>query len=264
MHWNEASSCSLLCVFDGHGKLGHEVAAYLHQNLPEKIFGHASFRSGDFCFSEAEQVIKESLRAIDAEVLIANVGDARIVLGSSSSVGGHASSAVALSVDHSPCSEGWGAEEERALASGCVFSASCSPGMTDTPVVPTYLIKDAGSVGQPGKKMGTRFTRAIGDLHMKPCTTADPVFTQHSLGLQDQHLIIASDGLWEWMEIQAATELVSAASSPREALEKLLEESRERWTESTRGRYVDDISIIIAEVDDLEGGVCPRIEELTA
>lgn len=273
IQWDQNSSSLLLCVFDGHGKRGGEVAEYLKSEVARRIFGHAIFKSCAPEVAEVERIVQDAVRAIDedviqqglgersgstalialvlgSELLIANVGDTRIVRGYSCKASGGSIRAEALTVDQSPCSEGWGAEEERALAAGCSFNQSCSPAAVETPQALSYLLKEASDIGHPGKYMRARFTRSVGDQYMKPCTTAEPVFTRHSLGPDDKYLVIASDGLWEFLGNQNVIDIVSGAVSPNQALDRLLETSRQKWMKdvSLGGGYVDDISIILADI----------------
>lgn len=39
--------------------------------------------------------------------------------------------------------------------------------------------------------------RAIGDLALKPFVTCEPEVTEKEIGLEDEYLVLASDGLWD-------------------------------------------------------------------
>jgi serine/threonine protein phosphatase PrpC len=39
--------------------------------------------------------------------------------------------------------------------------------------------------------------RAIGDVALKPYVTSEPEIIEKDIGLEDEYLVLASDGLWD-------------------------------------------------------------------
>ena len=39
--------------------------------------------------------------------------------------------------------------------------------------------------------------RAIGDIALKPFVTCEPEVIEKDIGLEDEYLVLASDGLWD-------------------------------------------------------------------
>lgn len=60
---------------------------------------------------------------------------------------------------------------------------------------------------------------------------ADPEITQHSISVNDQFLIIASDGVWEFISSQEAVDIVAASISEGAeiARKNLIREATDRY-----------------------------------
>lgn len=114
---------------------------------------------------------------------------------------------------------------------------------------------------------GLAMSRSVCDVVGKSAgVTSDPDVSHHTLTSSDAFLVLASDGLWEFVaedevcgaimasiEDSAAAAAASGQSSetPSDdhlllALQELKTEARARWQE--REGSIDDISIIIAEI----------------
>ena len=77
-------------------------------------------------------------------------------------------------------------------------------------------------------------------------------------------LVLASDGVWEFMSSQDVVDIVGGclcASSRSEppasgkadlmlACEAIVEASLERWKQKYQGQYIDDITVVIARVPE--------------
>lgn len=112
------------------------------------------------------------------EVVVANCGDCRAVLG----VSGGAS--LPLSRDHKP--ERPDEKERVEAAGGNVVNWDCS------------------------RVLGVLATsRSIGDYYLKPYVIAEPEVIVHKRTVSDEFLILASDGLWDVVPNELACELVS-------------------------------------------------------
>jgi len=103
---------------------------------------------------------------------------------------------------------------------------------------------------------GLTMSRCFGDTACKG-VSQEPVYRQFLMQPADEnYLIIASDGVWEFIEPDKAVELVSKKlrlKGPRETLRFLVEASRKRWTQYC-GEYCDDITAILAQWNVNEKG----------
>ncbi|CAM9282341.1 unnamed protein product [Hapterophycus canaliculatus] len=57
-------------------------------------------------------------------------------------------------------------------------------------------------------------------------------------------LILATDGLWEFISDQEAVEIASQCSEPRHAVQRLTQEATSRWMKEEQ--VVDDITVCVA------------------
>eukprot|EP01017_Pseudomicrothorax_dubius_P037273 TRINITY_DN5447_c0_g1_i13.p1 TRINITY_DN5447_c0_g1~~TRINITY_DN5447_c0_g1_i13.p1 ORF type:complete len:173 (+),score=22.42 TRINITY_DN5447_c0_g1_i13:465-983(+) len=126
---------------------------------------------------------------IDEKVIYsANVGDSRAVLSRNRK-------AIRLSLDHKP-----------------------------TEPLEIARIQKAGGVLTKNRVGGTlAVTRSFGDFELKTKgLICEPTINSFTVEDGDSHIIIASDGLWDVIEDQAAVELISTLPSPVEMAQKLV------------------------------------------
>jgi len=91
---------------------------------------------------------------------------------------------------------------------------------------------------------GLAMSRALGDtLAHRVGVTSEPDTYSHELTKSDQYLILATDGVWEFISQDEAISIVSSCKSPEEACEKLVADAHERWMREEDG-VVDDITVI--------------------
>ena len=66
-------------------------------------------------------------------------------------------------------------------------------------------------------------------------------------GAKNRHvLIVASDGLWEWMSNEEAVGIASECETAEEASQRLTESAQKLWATKYRGRVCDDITVAVA------------------
>ncbi|KAL4559177.1 hypothetical protein LXL04_031311 [Taraxacum kok-saghyz] len=214
-------------VFDGHG--GSRTAEYLKDNLFNNLSGHPGF------MKDTKTAIVESFRRTDADylsgenpqqrdagstastavmignrILVANVGDSRVVAS-------RAGSAIPLSNDHKPDRSD---ERERIeQAGGFIIWAG------------TWRVGGVLAV-----------SRAFGDKLLKPYVVAEPEIQEELIdGIE--FIIIASDGLWNVLSNKDAVNIVQEISDAEAACRKLVQESY------TRGSS-DNITCIVVRFED--------------
>ena len=158
--------------------------------------------------------------------------------------------AVALSIDQNPDSPG---EKERILSAGGFVSPPPEPGLS------SRVWLDAANT-----QIGLAMARSIGDHAVKGVgVIAEPVVTTHTLREEDEFMIIATDGVWEFISSEDAVEIVakhlykednsgsrSSVSGASEACEALIKAASEKWHEY-EGDYRDDITAIVIRLKDL-------------
>ena len=77
---------------------------------------------------------------------------------------------------------------------------------------------------------GTAFTRSIGDSVAESIgVIATPEVEKYRIREEDRFIIVASDGVWEFLSSHEAVDIVSACSDPHEAAQKLIDESWKLW-----------------------------------
>jgi len=170
----------------------------------------------------------------DKLVVVGNVGDSRITRGYLDSSG--TMKASALSDDHKPDRPN---EKARILAAGGrVFAVEYDDGIDGPPRV--WL----GHMDVPGLAM----SRSLGDAVAHSAgVSSEPEFTHHVLNPADRCLVVATDGLWEFMSNEEVIASVAQHNDPKQAVDILILEANRRWMKEEQ--VIDDTSIIVAYVN---------------
>jgi serine/threonine protein phosphatase PrpC len=281
MQEDEATGTLLLAVFDGHGEAGDGVSQFFRAQLPPTLFAHPEFPNtptyegkrapktgeqsligtavnGDDAGSEGwEKALVESVQfleknllrdsSIDTEFsgttavinlirgdlcLTANIGDSRITLGRSD---GGGCKAIPLSDDHKPDRPD---EKERIIKrGGRVFAVEYDDGI-DGPFR-VWL----GHMDVPGLAMA----RSLGDTVAHSAgVISDPEFSIYKFDENDKYLVVASDGLWEFMTDQEVIDIVATQTENRRTVDLLIMEANGRWMKEEQ--VIDDTTVIVATV----------------
>jgi len=99
---------------------------------------------------------------------------------------------------------------------------------------------------------GTAFTRSIGDAEAEELGVfAEPELHSHTLVAADKYVVVASDGVFEFITNQEVATIVSRIGDPHRAAQVLVAESYKRWL-SNEPRS-DDITVIVMELSELAG-----------
>ncbi|KAL9248991.1 putative protein phosphatase 2C 73 [Drosera capensis] len=255
-------------IFDGHGAWGHYVAKMVRESMPSTLlcnWQEAVSRLAidlDFDFSGDNKlhwfkiwkhsfiktcaVIDQELkhhRRIDSyysgttalsivrqgeNVVIANVGDSRAVLATSSGDGSLV--AIQLTIDFKP---NLPQEAERIIQ--CNGRVYC---LHDEPGVHRLWLPDDES---PGLAM----SRALGDHCVKDFGLISvPEVTHRTISSEDQFIVLASDGVWDVVSNQEAIQVVASASNRANSAKYLVEHAARAWKRKRCGIAMDDISAI--------------------
>lgn len=254
------------CVFDGHGEAGHEVSAYCKARIAKRTFTHPEFpeRPAKALGEAILNIEREMLRSgrIDCRlsgttavmsivyngvITCANIGDSRLIR--ATAVGPAARKPETLkgfdiSHDHKPDLP---AEKERIENNGgWVYAIDYGD---DLPSPARVWLKEA-------QLPGLAMSRSVGDTVGKAAgVISTPEITTHTITDQDRYLIIASDGLWEFIETEECVQLTqkwlrqSNKTSATEAVGYLYKESKRRWLENET--VTDDTTIAVIEIGRL-------------
>lgn len=240
----------LLGVFDGHGSNGHIVSQFLKDQIPKflesEISKHISPRlalSNVFaCITnriQKEMAARCSYSGSTAcitfiqgnSIHCANLGDSRAIIGHENYDGNFL--AIPLSRDHSPSVL---EERERIINSGGRVEACKDATGADVGPLRVWLKNQRA----PGLAM----TRAFGDFVAASVGVISiPDIYSRELEHGDRYLILASDGVWEFISNEEAVEIVRQCDNAKDACRRLMEESRRRWI-SEEGS-IDDITAIV-------------------
>lgn len=250
------SGALMLSVFDGHGEAGHLVSAQFRENFAEAVFSSDEYKAGG---EGPNTAMNKHLLSIEANVLrdgsidtefsgttavctiitmdkmlyCANVGDSRIILGEDNGDGKIVAKEV--SIDNKPDDP---KEKARIIKSGGrVFAVEYDDGV-DGPARVWLKHMDI-----PGLAM----SRSLGDTVAHSAgVISEPENYKVQLTPATKTLIIASDGLWEFISNQEALDLIANCprDDPAKAVEILCKESNKLWMQEEQ--VVDDTTIAVA------------------
>lgn len=118
---------------------------------------------------------------------------------------------------------------------------------------------------------GTAFSRSLGDSVAEHIgVNADPEIVTKKVMSGDEYLVIATDGIFEFLTNQRVIDICSSSNDPAHACSRLLEASYEKWLEhETR---TDDITCIVIflknvipnDVEVMKGLICQKQQVMNA
>jgi len=247
-----ATNTLILCVLDGHGEHGDGVSQHFRDQLAAEMISHPDWStdvkqaSADAIAKVEHQVIRNfridtefsgttlSMAIIRGNTITGvNIGDSRVIIGREEN---GQMVAEEFTHDHKPDSPG---EKERIIASGGrVFAVEYDDGIDGPPRV--WL----GHMDVPGLAM----SRSLGDAVAHTAgVISDPEFTERELDSEtDKFVIVATDGLWEFIENDETIELALDADSPSDSVDLLVKEANARWMREEQ--VIDDTTIISAHL----------------
>lgn len=190
-------------------------------------------------------------------ITISNVGDSRAVIGKLNEKNG-SYRALPLSRDHTPYRPD---ERERVIKAGArVLSLDQLEGVE--PVTGNWdkdinLGEEIDESGDPPRVWapnaeypGTAFTRSIGDAVAEELGVyAEPEMITKELTEEDKIIVIASDGVFEFLTNQSVIDICAKFQDPLEACKAIVAESYELWLQYEL--RTDDITIICVFIDEL-------------
>lgn len=265
-------------VFDGHGSDGDACSYFMRDNIEANLKRSMTKFPDDFEMAFRTSFIQTNIEMHDAkfddsmsgttaivcffkgaELTVANVGDSRAIVGEKK---GKRIIAYSLSIDQTPYRAD---ERERVKAAGAVVM-SCDQLEGIVPFHENWGVNlgeeldnggDPPRVWAPGKSFpGCAFTRSIGDHVAESIgVTAEPELLVKEMTREDKFVIVASDGVWEFLTNQSVTDMVLKFDDPLEACRAVVAESYRLWLQYEV--RTDDITMIMAFLDWDEAGPDP-------
>ena len=253
---------NIFCVMDGHGVNGHLVSRYVMKYINLFFKNNKKMNSsnnnedavyyrlkkGDChilkrLFRHAERDLDKK-SAIDANfsgttcvmvlqigerILCSNIGDSRAIMVKTGNV------IVPLSIDQKPNDP---EESKRIIQNGGEISQYEEDGEKSGP----YRVWKKGEV-YPGIAM----SRSVGDFVATTLgVIPEPKFIEEKIDSDCKFIVIASDGVWEFLENERVAEIVwpyYKNDDPDGACKELIKESTEWWNKEDI--VVDDITVVV-------------------
>jgi protein phosphatase PTC2/3 len=245
--FNARPTDALFMALDGHGQEGDRVAEFAMRQIVISLEKHPQLNSDPTAaLREAFVTTNTALMLTPIKYMtsgttvvavyvtgntfyIANVGDSRAVV-AQSVPGSEKLKAKMLSRDHKPdCPD----EMKRITEWGGFVEPSPEPGVTARVWLdPEFTL------------IGLAMARSIGDHAVKNVgVIPEPDVYTHELVPEDKFLILASDGVWEFIENLEAVEIVQSNLhlGAYVACQILIQTAAQRWSEE-EGDYRDDVS----------------------
>jgi len=274
-----SSRGGFLGVFDGHGPVGHLVSRYVKERLPARLIADKHSRAT--LMENPRRALEAAFRGVNVElnsmdgldveysgttavalhiygrlITCAWVGDSRAVLGREVQKG--RIEALALTCDHKPELP---AERRRIEAmDGRVARLMATPNAEGSF---RGGVNSAG-VGEFGEGPfrvwmknlwvpGLSMSRSLGDsIAHRVGVTPEPEIRTHEIVEHDRFVIVATDGIWEFVSNEEAVAVVAACDSPEEAATALAKEAFERWKAMGSDEVIDDITVLVAALTNIE------------
>ncbi|RHZ28204.1 hypothetical protein DYB37_007387 [Aphanomyces astaci] len=265
---------SFFGVFDGHGTTGELCAQYARDVVPALLQQHlaknvnttqalirAHVDANTMMHSAPFDDSMSGTTAISVlfqtnEIHISNVGDSRAIVAQEITDGAASPQLVAkaLSIDQTPFRKD---ERDRVKKTGArIMTVDQLEGYE--PIHENWgltLGDEIDESGDPpriwhphGDYPGTAFTRSLGDhVSEELGVFAEPEVITKTLNAHDKFIVIASDGVFEFLTSQAVVNIVKVYKDPLDACLAVVEESYNRWLQFEV--RTDDITCIVLHVE---------------
>jgi len=245
------NECMLLAAFDGHGQRGElisEFAAFAVLDALEEEPAELSL-DPELALRRATQAADSRLRnemprtaqyngttailtlLTKTRATTACIGDSRAVMGREADGGWHARDL---------------SDDQKVDSPDEMLRIQNAGGRI-------HIDKDIDVARVIHRCKGLSMARSLGDfLFDEVGVISDPVVTSCELTPADKCIIVASDGVWEFMSSQAAVNIcMRHKNNASEACKALIRESARLWEEE-EGQYRDDITAIVVFLPVIE------------
>uniref|UniRef100_A0A0G4IBV6 PPM-type phosphatase domain-containing protein n=1 Tax=Chromera velia CCMP2878 TaxID=1169474 RepID=A0A0G4IBV6_9ALVE len=262
-------NCNYFSVCDGHGYYGGEVSGFVKKTLPACLAAEKNLATDpQTCIRKAFMKTEKELESCGVDVafsgttcvsvmiknralICANIGDSRAVMARCRAGKWYA---IPLSDDHKPDRAD---EMKRIVASGGkVESFKGDQGEAIGPARVWLRHTEA-----PGLAM----SRSFGDGIAKTVgVTCEPEFKSAEMTSDDKFIVLASDGVWEFLSNEDVVKIVRRhwqKNNAESACDELVQQAVLRWKQEEE--VVDDTTVIVVflDVPPAEGGDAKKKEE---
>ena len=252
---------NIFSVMDGHGVNGHLVSRFAVKYFTSffknnKKMNSSNSNEDEICYrlkKNEYDILKRLFRHVERDIgknndidanfsgttcvmvfqlgeklICANVGDSRAIMVKGNSV-------IPLSIDQKPDDP---EESKRIIQNGGEISQFEEDGEKSGP----FRVWKKGEV-YPGIAM----SRSIGDLIASTLgVIPEPKFIEEKIDKDTKFLVIASDGVWEFLDNETVRDMVMPyyqKNDPNGACKELIKKSTEWW--NIEDIVVDDITVIV-------------------
>lgn len=250
--YNGQKNEALFIVLDGHGEHGDKVSEFVMRQIVVSLEKDSKLNEdpinalkSSFVMTNTALLVTQiqymtsgctcvAVYAKGNTLYCANTGDSRAVMAFQDDDG--SVKARDLSRDHKPDDP---EEMERILKWGGYVCPPPEPGLSAR----VYLDPDFTMIG-------LAMARSIGDHAVKAVgVIPEPEVKTFEVQSNDKFIIMASDGVWEFISSQEAVDIVnnSLHKGMHDACQDLIETAAARWQEE-EGDYRDDITAIVVKV----------------
>lgn len=248
---------ALFAVYDGHGQGGELVSQFSLHEVQRRLEKHPDFGTDNGkaltdIFLAVDEALKEEpliepwyagttacVALLTKNTLtLANAGDSRAVMARKTDVGS-GWTALDLTIDQNPDLP---EEMDRILSCGGHVSPAPAPGLSARVWLDPHFTQ-----------IGLAMARSIGDHAVSEVgVIAEPVISKHEISAQDGFMILASDGVWEFIKSVDAVRIVgeNLDRGATKACQALIEAAAAKWHEE-EGEYRDDITAIVVQIQSL-------------
>eukprot|EP01038_Epipyxis_sp_PR26KG_P011038 gene11038-14822_t len=249
--YNSKKNEALFVVLDGHGEQGDKVSEFVMRQIvvslekdPKLNTDPAAALKNTFVMTNTALMVTQikymtsgctcvAVYVKENKLYVSNVGDSRAVMAYKNEKG--VTTARDLSRDHKPDDP---EEQARIEKWGGYVCPAPEPGLSAR----VYLDPDFTMIGLAmSRSLGDHAVKAIGVI-------PEPEITIFDLNQSDKYMIMASDGVWEFISSQEAVDIVdrNIDHGVEKACQVLIERAAQRWQEE-EGDYRDDITAIIVK-----------------
>lgn len=251
------SNYKLMSVCDGHGEEGHRISRMIMRHLPQTLSRNLKTENLSHYNKQIESIIKDSFESVSSSIynnrlidtissgstsvnvlftenqlICMNVGDSRAIIGKCSN---NEWSYKQLSRDHKPEAEG---EKERILGMGGEIHPLIHKGKEVGPLRVWIQGRDIPGLGM-SRSIGDELAQTIGVI-------SEPEITVHELVEEDKCILLASDGVWEYMSNEDCINIIKKYYENNDikgCVNEIYQESKNRWIKEEA--VIDDITIVL-------------------
>mmetsp|Transcript_10379 Transcript_10379/g.25117 ORF Transcript_10379/g.25117 Transcript_10379/m.25117 type:complete len:531 (+) Transcript_10379:105-1697(+) len=257
--YGNSARSALFAVYDGHGQGGELVSQYALHEIQRLLEKHPDFNKNiENAFKETFLQVNSALKGErlieplyagttacvallrDKQLILSNAGDSRAVLARKiDCVGDDSWDVIDLTEDQNPDLP---AEKERIERMGGYVSPPPEPGLSSR----VWLDEEWSQIG-------LAMARSIGDHAVKSVgVIAEPVVSFHKIHENDCFLILATDGVWEFISSTEAVNIIAKNlhKGATKACQVLIETAAEKWHDE-EGDYRDDITALVIRLQHL-------------